>query len=101
MQIPENGFYYHYKHDDAKGFNDYTYEVIGIGMHSEDDSLFVLYKPLYETDITPANYFVRPIELFFDTIQWNGKAIDHFTKITDPVLIEKLQNQVTPSKSGS
>jgi hypothetical protein len=37
-KIPEiNCFYYHYKHDPSISVNNYAYEVIGVGMHSEDD----------------------------------------------------------------
>lgn len=89
-EVPEPGFYYHYKHDDTKGFNHYAYEVTNIGMHSEDDSLFVVYRPLYETDIAPATVFVRPVELFVDEVEWNGKTVPHFTRITDPELIIQL-----------
>jgi hypothetical protein len=92
MQILEPGFYYHYKHDDANGFNDYAYEITAIGLHSEHEELFVLYKPLYETDIAPASCFVRPIALFIDEVVYNGNTVPHFTKITDPELIAKLKD---------
>lgn len=37
-KVPENGFYYHYKHSENKGINDYAYELIGVGCrHTEDD----------------------------------------------------------------
>jgi hypothetical protein len=91
MQIPENGFYYHYKHDESKGFNDHAYEVIGVARHSEDKSFFILYRPLYENDwLAPAVYQARPTELFFDDVAVDGKTLPHFWKITDPILIEKL-----------
>jgi hypothetical protein len=91
MNIPEPGFYYHYKHDESKGFNHYAYEVTAIGMHSEDGTTLVIYYPLYETDIAPATCFVRPVELFFDEVEYEGKILPHFTKINDPELIEKLK----------
>jgi len=65
MQIPEKGFYYHYKHDESKGFNHHAYEIVGTGKHTEDESIFVVYRPLYENDLSPQNYYLRPIELFF------------------------------------
>jgi tellurite methyltransferase len=92
MQVPENGFYYHYKHNEDKGFNHHAYEVTGIGKHTEDDSDFVIYRSLYVNDITPATHFVRPIELFFDEVQYEGKTLPHFVKITDPEMIEKLKD---------
>ncbi len=91
MQVPENGFYYHYKHDESKGFNDHAYEVTAIGLHTEYSNTFVLYRPLYEAAIAPATVFVRPIELFFDEVEYGGKTFPHFTKITDPAVIEKLE----------
>ena len=36
-KIPEKGFYYHYKHDPAGPMNNYAYELVGIGIHSEED----------------------------------------------------------------
>lgn len=35
-KIPEKGFYYHYKHDPKGEFNNYAYEVVGLGLHTED-----------------------------------------------------------------
>jgi hypothetical protein len=91
MQIPENGFYYHYKHDEAKGFNHHTYEVTGIGIHSEDNACFVIYRPLYDiNDLVQPISFVRPLELFIDEVSYLGAQLPHFTKITDPELIAKL-----------
>ncbi len=52
-EVPENGFYYHYKHDPDGPMNNYAYEVIGVGHHTEDyatveDMHMVVYRPLYE-----------------------------------------------------
>ncbi|HTH92857.1 MAG TPA: DUF1653 domain-containing protein [Candidatus Paceibacterota bacterium] len=92
MEIPENGFYYHYKHDDAKDFNNYSYEVTGIGLHSENKDVFVIYRPLYEIeDLAQPISFVRPIELFTDEVKYHDTIVPHFTKITDPELIAKLE----------
>jgi len=91
MQIPENGFYYHYKHHQEKGFNDHAYEVIGIAQHSEDKSYLVMYKPLYRADwLAPAQCCVRPIEMFFEEVEFEGKTVPRFVKITDPKVISKL-----------
>ncbi len=91
MKIPENGFYYHYKHDGAKGFNDHAYEVTGLAKHSEDSTLLVNYLPLYENnELAPAQQWTRPIELFFDEVIVDGKPLPHFVKITDPEIIAKL-----------
>jgi hypothetical protein len=91
MEIPENGFYYHYKHDDIKDFNNYSYEVIGLGIHSEDKECFVIYRPLYETDIAPGAYFLRPLKMFMEHVVVHDETIPRFTRITDPELIVKLE----------
>lgn len=92
MQIPENGFYYHYKHDESKGFNDHAYEITGIVRHSEDGTLLATYTPLFENDwLSPATQCVRPIELFFDKVMVEGVSLPHFVKITDLEIIAKLQ----------
>lgn len=92
MQIPENGFYYHYKHDDAKGFNDYAYEVVGLALHSEEKSYLVLYRPLYENDwLAPAQCSARPLELFFNEVTYNNRTLSHFWKITNPDVVAKLE----------
>lgn len=91
MHIPENGFYYHYKHDGAKGLDNHAYKVTGLVRHSENDSLLVTYIPLYKNDwLTPAQQCARPIELFFDEVVVDGKALPHFVKITDPQTIATL-----------
>jgi hypothetical protein len=91
MQIPEPGFYYHYKHDPQKDFNNYTYGVIGIALHSEDKSYLVMYRPLYNAEwLPPAQCSVRPLEMFFEEVEYQGKTLLRFTKITDQGIIEKL-----------
>ena len=37
-RVPEPGFYYHYKHNPNGPVNDYAYEVVGVGFHTEDDA---------------------------------------------------------------
>lgn len=104
MQLPENGFYYHYRHGEEKSFNDYAYEIVGTGKHSEDESIFVTYRPLYKNNLSPQNYYVRPIELFFDEVVWKDKTLPHFCKITDPEIITKLleiKNQLYGSKAST
>lgn len=92
MTIPEKGFYYHYKHDPSGTFNNYTYEVIGIARHSEDNSQSVVYRPLYETaSLASADFWNRPLEMFIEDVEQNGKKIPRFSRITDPVLISKLE----------
>ena len=91
--IPK-GFYHHYKHDPSKGFNDHAYEVVGIGMHSEDLGLMVLYRPLYESSILKdsiAKCWIRPYEMFIGMVEKEGKTVPRFQKIEDREVIEKLK----------
>ncbi len=91
IQIPENGFYYHNKHDPAGPINQYAYEVIGVAKDTEDEHLSVLYRPLYDSAwMPPATYQSRPLEMFVGTITKDGKTIDRFQKITDPDTLQKL-----------
>lgn len=39
MNTPELGFYYHYKHDPTGAVNNYAYEILNIGHHTEIDGL--------------------------------------------------------------
>jgi hypothetical protein len=36
--LPTHRFYYHYKHALGDPIQHYAYEVIGIGLHTEDDT---------------------------------------------------------------
>ncbi len=95
MEI-EKGFYYHYKHDPEGPFNEYAYEVVGFGMHTElhDDPMgeLVLYRPLYQAFVYKKGkwFDVRPIKMFLEKVEKDGKQIERFVKITDADLIAKL-----------
>ncbi len=57
--MPERGFYYHYKHNPDGAVNNYAYEVMGVGCHTEDncrpeDINLVVYRPLYESSVYKA-----------------------------------------------
>jgi hypothetical protein len=49
--ICKGRYYYHYKHDPLLSINNYAYEIINIGHHTEIDGLsesaMVIYAPLY------------------------------------------------------
>lgn len=86
MQLPKAGEKYrHYK--SAVG-NDQLYEIIGLAKHTEIDDLgvemiFVVYKPLNEAEILIHNkldFFVRPLSLFLDEVEWEGKRMLRFAR---------------------
>jgi len=99
-QVPENGFYYHYKHDDTKGISDYAYEVLGVGIHTEDDcrsedANMVVYRPLYTEAFVYQHgkfYDLRPLEMWMGEVTKDGQTFKRFSKITNPKIIEQLEN---------
>ena len=97
MQKPEKGFYYHYKHDSEKDIFNYAYEVFGFGLHTEihDDpnGEMVIYRPLYESTVYKKGkwFDVRPLKMFIEEVEKDGKTIPRFKKVTDENLIKKLE----------
>lgn len=68
------GKYEHYKGK--------QYEVIGIGRHSETLDELVIYKALYESEEFGKNaIWIRPIAMFFETVNIDGKEIPRFKYI--------------------
>lgn len=63
------GRYRHYKGRD--------YEVIGVARHSEDESLLVVYRPLYGEQ----GLWVRPLSMFSETVNVSGQPVKRFTFI--------------------
>ena len=103
-RVPEPGFYYHYKHDQSGAVNNYAYEVVGVGFHTEDDTRpgeehFLVYRPLYEASVYKASnelgipcFDARPLEMWMEEVTKEGKTLPRFQKITDSVIIEQLEN---------
>jgi hypothetical protein len=102
-RVPEVGFYYHYKHDLNGTVNNYAYEVIGVGFHTEDDfrpgeAHFLIYRPLYEASVYKASkelgvacFDARPLEMWMEDVTKDGQIFPRFQKITDPVIIAELK----------
>ena len=63
------GKYRHYKGRE--------YQVLGIGKHTETEERLVIYKALNE----PYEFWVRPFDMFFETINVEGKDILRFEKL--------------------
>lgn len=101
-RVPEIGFYYHYKHNPEGEVENYAYEVLGVGFHTEDDARageehFVIYRPLYESSVYLASkeleipcFDNRPLEMWMENIEKNGILMPRFRKITDSDVIAKL-----------
>jgi hypothetical protein len=67
------GRYQHYKGNE--------YEVIGVAKHSEDESELVVYRPLYNEISGARNLWVRPLSMFIETVQVDGKTKPRFEYI--------------------
>ena len=52
-----------------------------------------VYRPLYEAYAyrNGGMFDLRPLHMFYEPAKLNGKEVQRFTKITDPVVIAQLQ----------
>ncbi len=97
-KVPEKTFYYHYKHDPTGTVNNYAYEVVGVGVHTEDDcrpedANMVVYRPIYEASVYKAGklFDLRPLEMWMGDVMKDGKTFSRFQKITDEKVITELK----------
>jgi len=60
-----------------KHFKGGEYEVLGIAKHSETQEEMVVYRALYGDN----ELWVRPIEMFLETIERDGKTLQRFEYI--------------------
>ncbi len=65
-ETPKPGKYRHYKGN--------HYEVIGLARHSETEEKLVVYRPLYGA----GDLWVRPLEMFLEQLEVDGKRVDRF-----------------------
>ena len=97
-EIPEKGFYYHYKHDPEGKVYNYAYEILGVGHHTEDDcrpedEYMMAYRPLYEDALVyklGKLFDLRPLGMWMGDVELKGKVVKRFTRITDPAVIAEL-----------
>jgi len=97
--LPEPGFYYHFKHDPNGPVNNYAYYIYGVGHHTEDDcppeDVFMqVYRPLYEEAYAYRHgglFDLRPLAMFFTPAQWRGRTVPRFTRIVDAAVIAQLE----------
>jgi len=64
------GRYRHYKGRD--------YSVVGFARHSETEEVMVLYVPLYGE----GGYWVRPLQMFTETVSHEGNTVPRFALVT-------------------
>lgn len=65
--------YAHYKHPD-----DNFYVVRGIALIEATDEPAVIYESQYGAGIT----FVRPVSVWCEDVEWNGKQVPRFVKVS-------------------
>ena len=97
-QVPEAGYYYHYKHKSDGAVNNYAYYIYGVGRHTEDDCrpedrFMQVYRPLYEAFVYKNGkmFDLRPLQMFYEPATVNGESVPRFVKITDPSMIAELK----------
>jgi hypothetical protein len=97
--LPQPGFYYHFKHDPDGAVNNYAYYIYGVGHHTEDDcrvedAFMQVYRPLYERAYAYRHgglFDLRPLHMFYKPATWKGKEVPRFTRILDPAVLEQLE----------
>lgn len=103
-KAPAPGLYYHYKHDPSGSVDNYAYEVVAVGFHTEDDpregeAHFVVYRPLYESApvyLASKQFGIqcvdcRPLGMWMGNVEKDGKEIPRFSRITDSARIAQLE----------
>lgn len=98
MMFPDKGFYYHYKHDPDGSINNYAYKVVNFGYHTEmhdsgEDAIHVCYRPIYEAFVYKQGklFDIRPLKMFMESVEINGKSVSRFQKITEPHILDELR----------
>lgn len=68
------GIYRHYK--------GHEYEVLGVAHHSETLEALVVYKARYDsTEFGPDALWVRPLAMFTEIVEIEGKTIPRFQRL--------------------
>lgn len=102
-ELPDDGFYYHYKHDPNGAVNNYAYYIFNVGHHTEDDcrpidKFTANYLPLYEDAYVYrlGNGRIsdtRPLSMLMSKVTKDGVELNRFTRIFDPDIIDALTIQ--------
>ena len=104
--LPEKGFYYHWKHAPHGPITDGAYEVLGTAWNTEAvdfksenpadflESEVVVYRPLYKEALVYVEgkkFWLRLLKNFMQKMEKDGRTVDRFIKVTDPKIISELE----------
>lgn len=64
-------------------FKGNTYQVIGTAYHSETQELMVLYQSCYGDHKKQQQLWVRPYDMFVETIERDGQNLARFEWLSD------------------
>lgn len=67
----QSGIYEHYKGK--------RYEVLGVARHSETLGSFAVYRAMYGDH----GLWIRPLDMFLETVEVDGKQVPRFSLIKD------------------
>ena len=70
MDLKPGQVWKHYKGND--------YKIVVLGKHSETEEEMVVYEQLHSGRI-----YIRPMNLFFNDVEWEGKTVPRFTFVSD------------------
>lgn len=70
-KIEVGAIYAHYKHPEL------PYMIKGFAVWEATDEVAVLYQPLHEPEVV----FVRPLKVWLETVDWEGKTMPRFVKV--------------------
>ena len=82
---------------DCDEIGNYLYQVLNIGHHTEIarfyESSFVVYRPLYKGPFG-SHWACRPLAMFTDFVDRDGKQMKRFTLVTDEELIARWKKDI-------
>lgn len=70
-KVKVGGLYYHYKNPDL------NYKVLRLAIVEADDSICVIYEAQYGEKLV----FVRPLDSWLNTMEWQGQRVARFTLV--------------------
>lgn len=62
-------------------FKGKLYQVLHIAKHSETEELMVVYLPMYDDEKGERHVWIRPLAMFDETIERDGKTFKRFAKV--------------------